>query len=138
MPVRNLVDLTPTYWVPPIYTANWKITVTRADGTVDDITDIITKFKVEDGVTEGIGIFEFTIPNPNETYTNVWTGMEVFRYYKDYAAAATTLRFRGRVEKPSNKNNELTVTGRSETLFVIDQNVRVWHWLIRRIIIKLN
>lgn len=123
MPVRNLVDLTPTYWVPPIYTANWKITVTRADGTVDDITDIITKFKVEDGVTEGIGIFEFTIPNPNETYTNVWTGMEVFRYYKDYAAAATTLRFRGRVEKPSNKNNELTVTGRSETLFVIDQNV---------------
>ena len=124
MVVKNLNNVTPTYWVPPIYTANWRVTVERSDGTIDDITDIILNMKIEDGVTEGIGNFEFEIPNPNETYTDVWTGMEIFRYYADYAAGTpSTLRFRGRIEKPSNENNNMRCTGRSESLFVHEQNV---------------
>jgi len=122
--VRNLRSITPRFWVPPIYTANFKVTVERSDATIDDITDIIEDLSIEDGVTEGIGIFSFTVPNPNETYTTAWTGMEIFRFYCDYnSGAATTLRFRGRVEKPSNQDNRLKVTGRSESLFVQDQNV---------------
>jgi len=110
-------------WIPPKFTANPKITIERADGTVDDITDILLNWSVEDGVTEGIGNFEFEIPNPNETYSNVWTGMEIFRFYCDYASTPTTLRFRGRAEKVSKQNNNVRVTGRSESLFVQDQNV---------------
>lgn len=133
MAVKNLKNITPTYWVPPKYYANFKMTVERIDGSIDDITDILLNWKIEDGVTEGIGIFEFTILNPNETYTKAWTGMEIFRYYCDYtepnpgdptiAVEPTTLRFRGRIEKPSNQDNNIHVTGRSETLFVQDREV---------------
>lgn len=122
MPVRNLVSIVAHYWTPPIYTANWKLTVERSDGTIDDITDIAT-FAIDDGLLPSIGIFEVTIPNPNETYSGVWTGMEIFRYYKDYAATATTLRFRGRVEKSSAQNNSIKITGRTDALFVYDQEI---------------
>lgn len=123
MAVRNLKSKQAFIWKPPIYTTNYRVTVERADSTIDDITDIIMFLKIEDGVTEGIGNFEFEIPNANETYTTAWTGMEIFRYYSDYAASATTLRFRGRIEKPSNENNNIRCTGRSESLFVQGQNV---------------
>ena len=123
MVARSLKTIRPKVWVPPIYSANYKVTVERSDGTIDDITDIILHLKIEDGVTQGIGNFEFEIPNPNETYSNVWNGMEIFRYYCDYAATPTTLRFRGRVEKPSKRNNNVLVTGRSESLFVHGQDI---------------
>jgi len=124
MGVTNLRSIKPAIWIPPIYTANFKVTIERTDGTIDDITDIIEELIIEDGVTEGIGIFEFKIPNPNETYTTVWTGMEIFRFYCDYASGTpTTLRFRGRIERPSNQNNRLKCSGRSESLFVIEKDV---------------
>ena len=123
MAVKNIQTIIPHVWIAPIYSANYKVTVEREDVTIDDITDIILNLKIEDGVTEGIGNFEFEIPNPNQTYSDVWNGMEIFRYYCDYATTATTLRFRGRIEKPSKKNNNVLVTGRSEALFVHGQNV---------------
>ncbi len=121
--VRSFRTIRPKVWVPPIYSANYKVTVERDNGTIDDITDILLSLKIEDGVTEGIGNFEFEIPNPNETYSDVWNGMEIFRFYCDYAETVTTLRFRGRIEKPSKRNNNVLVTGRSESLFVHGQNI---------------
>ena len=122
--VRSFKTIKPKVWIPPIYSANYKVTVEREDGTIDNITDILLSLKIEDGVTESIGSFEFEIPNPNETYSNVWTGMEIFRFYCDYASGTpTTLRFRGRVEKPSKRNNNVLVTGRGEALFVMEQEV---------------
>lgn len=125
MAVRSLKKITPHIWIPPQYSANFKMTVERSDGTIDDITDLCSySLKIEDSVTEGIGNFEFEIPNPNEEYTGVWTGMEIFRYYSDYASGeATTLRFRGRIEKPSARNNNILVTGQGEALFVMSQNI---------------
>lgn len=124
MAVKNLKVITPFYWIPPIYTANSKMTVERSDGTIDDISDILMSWKIEDGVTSGVGIFEFTVPNPGEIYSNAWTGMEIFRYYCEYAGGVpTTLRFRGRIEKPSKQGNTVKVTGRSEALFVHDQSI---------------
>lgn len=123
MAVRSMHGIKPKIWIPPIYTTNVKLTIERHDGTIDDITDIIESYEIEDTVTEGIGIFTIRLPNPNETYTGIYTGMEIFRYYKDYASSATTLRFRGRVEKPSAHENYLTITGRSEALFVMDEKV---------------
>jgi len=103
--------------------STYKITVERNDGTVDDITDLISSVEVEDGTTENIGRFSFNIWNPNETYTTTWNNMDVFRYYKDYAAAATTLRFRGRIEKISKQGNKLKVSGRGEALKFMDVTV---------------
>ncbi len=114
MPVRSFKKIKPVVWIPPLYTANPKITLEHNDGTVDDVTDIIIYFDVEDGVTDGIGKFKLTLMNHDERYTGVLTGNEIVRYYKDYATTATTLRFRGRIEKPSFKNNQVVCTGRSE------------------------
>jgi len=122
--VRGLQRIRPFVWIPPVVTANYRITV-ESDGVEEDITDIAFPFTVEDGVTDGIGNFEFTVPNVNETYTKKWTGMEIFRYYCDYASGvASTLRFRGRLENPRKNGNNVTATGRSETLFVHGTNIQ--------------
>jgi len=122
MAVRNIGGIDTHVWVPPTYSALFKLTVTRADGTVDDITNIAS-FKLKDGVTDSIGNFEFSIPNVSENYTSIWTGMEVFKYYCDYATTATTIRFLGRCEKIAYRDNNVVVSGRSEALFLMEKNV---------------
>lgn len=87
MPVRNLRRIKPKVWIPPKYNANYKVTVTRKDGTVDDITLKIAKLNIEEGVTDSIGTFSFEIYNPNENYTGIWTGNEIFRYYSAYSSS---------------------------------------------------
>jgi len=123
MAVVNLRTVQPSVWIPPNSTAAYKLTVTRSDGTVDDITELITSATVRNNVTDSIGNFEFEIYNVDGTYTNIWTGNEKFKYYKDYAAAATTLVFQGRVEKPSKRGFKLNVRGRSESLRLMDLTV---------------
>lgn len=123
MAVRTLKRVNPKIWIPPEFTSVYKITVEDLDGNVDDITDDIIDCKVKDFVTESIGEFEFAIWNVNEEYTNKWTGGEIFRYYKDYATTATTLKFRGRLEKPSNRDNKLRVNGRSESLTTTETHI---------------
>ena len=122
MAVRNLLSLgrtkpIPVYvWIPPTYGALYKITVTRSDGTIDNITDIIYKGEIIDSVTETIGSFSFEVDNSLENYTSAWKGNEVVRFYSDYATTATTLRFRGRIEKVSYQGNKVKIIGRSESL----------------------
>lgn len=124
MAVRNIRTIRPRVWIPPVYTTNWRMTIERSDGSVDDITDIVTRAEIVDGVTEGIGSFHIEFPNPNETYTGVYTGMEIFRYYSEYSSGTpSTLTFRGRVEKPSYKNSTVILDGRSEARFVVDKDV---------------
>ncbi len=129
MAVRNLLSLgrtkpIPVYvWIPPTYGALHKITVTRSDGTVDDITNVIYKGEVVDGATETIGSFSFEVDNSSEEYSNAWVGNEVFRLYMDYNTSATTLRFRGRIEKVSYQNNKIKIQGRTETLKILGINV---------------
>lgn len=123
MPPRSSKKIKPKIWIPPLYSTMYKIEVIRKDGTVDDITDNISSMEIEDGVTESIGTFRFELWNPNETYTTAWTGNEVFNYYSDYATTATTKRFRGRIEKPSKRDNKIVVTGRREGVKLIDVTV---------------
>ena len=123
MPVVNLRKRSVFVWIPPTTTAAYKIEVIRSDGTVDDITGIIVNCMVEDGVNEGTGLFEFTIWDPDETYANAWTGNEIFKYYKDYSADATTLRFRGRITKPSKRGLRLNVKGKSEGNKILQRKI---------------
>lgn len=121
-PTVNIRPIKPFVWIPAGVPTH-KITITRSDGTVDDITDIANLIEVEDGVTDTIGLFKLEIWNPNETYTRVWTGMEIVRYYCDYNQTAESLRFRGRVERVSYQNNKIIVNGRSESLTFLNVNI---------------
>jgi len=123
MAVRSAKKKRGFHWKPPLSTAAYKIEIVRNDGTVDDVTEIISFCEVEDGVTDTIGKFEVEIYNPNETYSGLYNGMEIFRYYSDYASEATTLRFRGRAEKIIYTENKIRITGRSEALFFMDITV---------------
>lgn len=123
MAVRSLRSVRPFIWIPPSSSPTWKIMVFRNDGTIDDITDYISKCEVEDYVTESVGAFSFEIFDPNEVYASAWTGNEVFVYYKDYAITATTLVFRGRIEKPSKRGHKLVVKGKSESSKLLTKTV---------------
>jgi hypothetical protein len=122
MVVRNAVSYGPIFWIPPNSTPTYKITV-ESGGVEEDITDLTFSFRIKDICTEGVGDFEFDIDNSQETYTNKWTGNEIFRYYKDYASTATTLRFRGRLEQISKKNFMLNCKGRAESAVFLTTNV---------------
>ena len=123
MVVTNLKSERPFIWIPPNTTAAYKITIERSDGTIDDISDFISMAEFEDNITESVGKFEIELWNPNEEYTNIWLGNEIVRYYKDYASTATTLRFRGRIEKPSKRYNKINLKGRSEGLKMLGVTV---------------
>lgn len=123
MAVRNLKTKPAYVYIPPAYTAEHKITVEKADGTVLDWTQLISKVVVNDIVTEGIGKFEIDIYDPDESLAHTIVGNEIFRYYKDYSAEATTLRFRGRFEKPSRRGLKLNIKGRREDAKLFDIKV---------------
>jgi len=123
MAVRNIKTIKPKVWIPPRYSAVYKLEVVRTDGSKDDLTDLAHSIEIEDGVTESVGKFSFELWNPNETYTGVWTGMEIVNYYSDYGTTASTLRFRGRIEKVSYNNNKIKVTGRTDSLKLLDITV---------------
>jgi len=125
MPVKNLLSIgkikpIPIYiYIPPEEDAMYKITVERKDGTIDDITNLLLlgeTNEVTDSINDKIGSFTFTLDNSDESRTNIWEGNETLRIYLDYDTTATTLRFRGRVEKVNYPNNQIVLVGRSEAL----------------------
>ncbi len=114
----------PVYsWIPPKYSPEYKIEITRSDGNVDDITDAILEGEIINGATDFIGSFSFLLDNSAEQYKGVWKGNEIIKQYSDYAESATTSRFRGRIEKVSYKNNQVRITGRSESLKLLGIHV---------------
>lgn len=121
--VRSFRTIRPFIWIPPTYSALYKIEITRSSGATDDITDVIYEGEVLDGVTDTIGSFSFLIDNSSETYTGVWTGNEIIRIYINYATSATTARFRGRIEKVSYQDNKIKIIGRSESAKLLDITV---------------
>lgn len=120
---RSTKTIKPHVWIPPKYLAIYKIEIVRSDDTVDDITDLIYFADITDGVTDTIGNFELEVDNSDESRTGIWGGNEVFNFYCDYDTSATTKVFRGRVEKVSYKNNRIRVTGRSESVRLLDITV---------------
>jgi hypothetical protein len=111
--VTNLKSKKGYVWIPPNQSAKWKIIITK-NGNDYDVTNRIRFVSVKDYVTESIGEFRVAIYDPTGNLSRIFTGYEVFRYYKDYASTATTLRFRGRVERPSKQGYYLVLTGRRE------------------------
>ena len=128
MGVRNISSIgrtkpIPIYvWIPPAYNPVWKIEL--YDGTTTyDVTDIVIKGEYTWGVTETIGTFEFKIDNSAQTYTNVFSPYNELRVYLDYGTTATTLRFKGIIERVSKKDYMLVVSGRGPATKYLGKNV---------------
>jgi len=111
MPVRSIKKIPVYAWILPTYGLVYKIEIVGA--TTTDVTDLIYGGDYTDGVTETIGNFSFTIDNSNESYTTLFHLYDELNIYLDYADTATTLRFKGVIEKVSNSNNTIIVSGRS-------------------------
>ena len=103
--------------------STYKITVTRTDGTIDDITDYIETGWFENAAAGEIGSFSFTIPNPNEEYTGIWTGNNIVKVYMDYGGNATTGRFRGPIDKVRPHENKITIIGRGDGSHFMNRTV---------------
>ena len=118
MSVVNLKHIQPKIWIPPATTPRYKFTVT-SNGVEEDITKLCSKITVEDYITESIGKFSFSMVNVNNLYSNKWVGNEIVKYYKNYTDNST-LYFRGRIEQPSKNGFNLDVSGRSESLHLMN------------------
>ena len=122
MPTRDTTVRSGGFIFFPAFNPIWKLTVTHSSGT-DDITDLITSCEVEDGVNEVIGRFEFEISDAGDVYRTKWANMDTVLFYGDNGATASTLRFRGRIEKISFQGFKLKVSGRAESLKFVDITV---------------
>src|SRR3990167_4477175 len=109
-------------WLPQTSYPIYKLTVEK-DGVEEDITSLAPMIEIEDGINEIIGRFSFEIYNFNNKHTGKWTGMEIVRFYADRASSATTLRFRGRIEKLSYTRDKLRAVGRSESLNFMNRTI---------------
>lgn len=128
MAVRNLRGLTrikpiPVYvWIPPAEGSIHKIEV--SDGTTDyDVTDVVIGGEYKYGITETIGTFKFTIDNSGQFYSNKFNVYDVVNVYLDYGTTASTIRFKGIIERVSKKNSNIIVEGRGPGTKIISKNV---------------
>lgn len=112
MPVKNIKHIPVFTWIPPQFGPVYKIEVEKSNGTLYDITDIIYDSSYTDGMTDTIGNFSVTIDNSNESYTDTFSVYDKVNFYMDYGTDAVTKKFVGLIEKPTKKNNKITLTGR--------------------------
>ena len=129
-PVRNLRGIgsrkpIPIFtWIPPGFNPIHKIEVFDVDtGTAHDVTDLVIEGEYTWGVTGTIGKFEFTVDNSAQDFLNIFTPYDEIRVYLDYGATASTIRFKGLIERVSKKDFNLVLTGRGPAAKFMDKNV---------------
>ena len=130
MPTRNISAIgsskpIPIFiWIPPKFNPTHKIEVYDVDtDTAYDVTDLVIGGEYTWGKTETIGKFEFTIDNSAQDYLSIFTPYDELRVYMDYGATATTLRFKGLIERVSKKDFKLVLSGRGPATRYIAKNV---------------
>ncbi len=84
-------------WIPPrVFKPNWKVEITRTDGTVDDVTNDMLSGSVTLTVTQATGRFNMNLDNRGGLYLNRYNGGEVISIYGDYSDASNKM-FEGRL-----------------------------------------
>lgn len=126
MPVRSITRFPAFAWIVPDYHPQYKITITPSGGSETDITGDTVLGEFNFLATDGIGDFRIETINSG-TYTGLYTGNETIKYYKDYATTATTLRFKGIVEKVEYSRTggipKLILKGRNYALKIFGKTV---------------
>jgi len=109
--------------IPPSFSPIYKIELVDSDEVAYNVTDLIETGEYSDGVTDNIGSFRFKILDPNQTYSNVINNFDNIKIYLDYGTTATTLRFKGIVEKKSREEIYFNISGRSIGMTITGKNI---------------
>lgn len=117
--VRNIKGIgrtkpiTVTHFIPPKFSPIWKLEIVTDTETID-VTEFLFSGEFSDGVTDKIGDFIFKLLDPSNNITGRIEEFDTVNVYLDYGTTATTLRFKGKIEKKSNQDQiYLTISGRS-------------------------
>lgn len=111
-PVKSIKHIPIYVFIPPTSDAERKTEIVTNSETID-ITNYIITGEYTDGITDTIGNFTFTIDNTNQTFTDRISLYNQIKIYSDYATSATTLKFKGLIEKVSFSDEDIVITGRS-------------------------
>ena len=104
-------------WVPPTKSPIYKIEVEDKDsGSTTDVTDNLISGEYTDGITETIGNFNLVIDNSSQELTGQFSPYDIVNIYLDYADTATTLKFKGRLERISHQHERIRLVGRNEAV----------------------
>ncbi len=131
MPARNVTQIGKSrrvkpipghVWIPPTDGSIYKIEIVTSSQTYD-VTDFILQGELIDGVTETIGSFNFEIDNSAQQYANAFSIYDTLNVYMNYGATATILKFSGLIERPSNRENKIILTGKGSALRAVGKNV---------------
>jgi len=109
--------------IPPPYSAIYKVELVDSDDVTYDITDYLDEGEYSDGVTDSIGSFEFKILDPNKTYSDFVVAFDYVNIYMDYGSSATTLRFKGVIEKAGREEMYFQISGRSIGMVITGKSI---------------
>lgn len=109
-------------FIPPKFSPVAKFEIVTSSNTYD-ITEAIEECSWTDGATEGIGDFEFKIIDPIKTLSNNVINYSSIKIYLDYGANATTLKFKGKIERSGREDYLFVISGRSEGIIVMGKNI---------------
>lgn len=127
-PVRNLrgignpKPIPVNHAIPPIFAPSYKIELVNST-SIHDISDLIEVGNIKNGVTDNIGNFYFKIVDPYLELSNIYNNFDYVKVYLDYGATATTLRFKGVIERSPREDIYFKVYGRSIAMTVMGKNI---------------
>lgn len=110
------------FFIPPKFNAITKFEIVTASNTYD-ITESIEECSWTDGATEGVGNFEFKIIDPVKSLSNNVLNYDSIKIYLDYGATATTLKFKGKIERSGREDYLFVISGRSQGIIVMGKNI---------------
>jgi hypothetical protein len=123
--VRNLKNIGsfPIHvFVPPQFSPVYKIIIDNGTDQID-VTEALIEGSYTDGITETIGNFSIILDNSHQQYTGIIGLYNKVYMYLDYGDTASTLVFTGLIERPSNTNQQMILTGRSSAVRTIGKLV---------------
>ena len=109
--------------IPPSFSPIWKIELIDSSDVAYDITEYIDDGEFSDGVTNNIGEFSFKVIDPNQTFSTAISNFNYIKIYMDYGSTATTLQFKGVIEKNFREEIYFNVSGRSIGMTITGKNI---------------
>lgn len=87
-------------WIQPVNHPEWKITITRTDDTIDNVTEYVKSGECNLGATETIGNFRIELDNTHTAFYNIWAPGNEINIYADRDDASTKI-LKGKIDKLS-------------------------------------
>jgi len=131
MPVRNVSSFVGNVkpipveiFIPPAFSVIWKVELEKTTGETYDVTDyLIEGSTFSYGVTDTVGSFNVKIIDPNQTYSNLMGDFDYVNVYLDYGTTATSLRFKGVIERRNRDDVYSNFSGRGIGMITQGKNV---------------